>query len=187
MFRALTAEQRATDEEKLPILQQVALREKKAVMQELIDVRQEIRRLQIELGLHPDKQKQEKLQLLNAMEKGLATEVVRLADETKSIKSISIDPSGIKDEIETDERTLKLVYEQLMRMEVEQDAPQRITWPNREAVVVVAPWQPGWIAAAAAALAGLGIFLLLLAAFGFRPRKADGSMEQHSSIPVLPE
>jgi hypothetical protein len=108
----------------------------------------------------------------------------RLDKETRQIGEEAVDLSQQKKELEQDEKVVEKVIDKLNSMDVEKNAPPRITQPNKDVILISDPARPKWIAAAPAVLAGLGILFLVLAVFQFRAHRAKDIVEHPPTPPI---
>lgn len=131
-----------------------------------------------EAGMSDRAQRWERYRLLREMERRLRQEVTQLDEDTKQIKKRAVDVAQLMREIEQDEKLMTKASEQVKHMEVEQDAPQRITQPDKEAVIYTPDaTKRKTMMTAGAAAAALGLVLLAFAWFEFQSRKVHSTDE----------
>ena len=119
-----------------------------------------------------------KLKLLKETEKLLCTDVTRLDEESKQIRKNAVDVVNLQDVIERDEKVMHLVGDKLHAMDIEEEAPARITQPDKEATLYTpdATKRKAMFTAGAAA-AALALVLLAFAWFEFQSRKVYSTDE----------
>lgn len=116
--------------------------------------------------------KQAKYASLKKMEKVLLAEAERLDKETKTIRKSAVDLAQLQEDISRDEDMMRNAARRLDHMEVELEAPQRITQPSKEAILYTPDGtKKKFTMTAGAAAAALALVLLAFAWFEFQTRK----------------
>ncbi len=228
-LRRMQLEAGGFNEESLILSQEIAQEELQAVKKQLIEVRNQLLLLSVEVELHPNWQEKvwpqyaagllslqlghglpvnhalvgllhESAQLvpqaarrirqehvtrdtknrnLKALEGKLLEVATRLSEQAKKKAQDGLGMVQAMEEYEAAKKLVQRANDKLMRMEVEQEAPSRITQPNKEATLSTpVPTKRRIMATAAATLAGLGIVLLALAGFRFRAAPTHDTTEQ---------
>lgn len=116
--------------------------------------------------------------ILQAMESKLFDEVARLDDQIKQNKKQAVDVIQLKDEIEQNEKFIKAANDNLLRMDVEKEAPRRISQPDKEAIIYRPDETKRKIMITVGATVGaLALVLLAFAWFEFQSRKVHSTDE----------
>lgn len=116
--------------------------------------------------------------IFQAMERKLFDEVTRLDNQIKQNKQQAVDLIQLKDEIEQNEKFIKDANNNLLRLDVEKEAPQRISQPDKEAII----FRPDEtkrrvMITSGAAIGALALVLLAFAWFEFQSRKVHSTEE----------
>ncbi len=129
-------------------------------------------------GVGNQVQRRERYRILKEEERILLAEVTRLDKETKLTRKQAIDLAEITGAIEQDEKLMKAADETLKRMEVEEDAPERISWDDKE-VVLYTPdaTQRKVMVTSGVAVGALALVLLAFGWFEFQSRKVHSTDE----------
>lgn len=118
-------------------------------------------------------QKKERLRLLTVMETAFLREAEHLNQQMNFPLRYSEEVGQLRKEIDQKKKLLQGIDDKLFKLEVERDAPPRISWPDREPFVSTSDaTERKWMTRAAAVLAGLGILVFAIAGIKFRYSKA---------------
>ncbi|HTU89273.1 MAG TPA: polysaccharide biosynthesis tyrosine autokinase [Gemmataceae bacterium] len=130
------------------------------------------------IGMDKQVQRRESYRSLKMMEKVLDEEVKRLFAESRDINNKAVDMVANKDDLEQEEKVMKAAGDTIIKMEVEQEAPPRITQPDKEAVLFTPDATKRKIMVTGGAAAGaLALVLLAFSWFEFQSRKVHSADE----------
>jgi succinoglycan biosynthesis transport protein ExoP len=128
-------------------------------------------------------QMRERYKLLKETEKLLVSDVTRLDEESKQIRKNAVDLAGLQEVIERDENVMHLAGDKLHAMEIEEEAPARITLADKEATLYTPDaTKRKMMFTGGAAAAALALVLLAFAWFEFQSRKVYSSDEVVQSL-----
>ncbi len=155
---------------------------RKAVEKRKLELRPEILqkfREHLRLNAREDLERmRNKWKLLKETEKLLVTDVTRLDEESKQIRRNAVDLVNLQDVIERDEKVMHLVGDKLHAMDIEEEAPARITQPDKEGTVYTPDATKRKVMfTAGSSIAALAIVLLAFAWFEFQSRKVYSTDE----------
>jgi capsular exopolysaccharide synthesis family protein len=120
----------------------------------------------------------EKYSALKEMERVLVSEASRLAEETRQIRKNAVDLAQLKEDIDKDEKVMQKAGEKINNLEVEQEAPPRITQPDKEAVLYTPDATKRQLMVAGGTAGGALVFVLLAFAWlEFHARKVHSPDE----------
>src|SRR5579883_2544571 len=117
-------------------------------------------------------QKQQKLRLLEGMEREFINEATRLANETKEIRKNAANLGMLQEEIQREEMFWQKAADTILKMELEQEEPPRITQTDKKAVIYTQDETKRKVMVTSGVTIGaLALILFAFAWFEFQSRK----------------
>jgi succinoglycan biosynthesis transport protein ExoP len=111
-------------------------------------------------------------------ESALIESVTRLDGETKQIRDNAVDLGSLLKDCDKEEKLIDMTSEQIRQLEVEQEAPSRVTQPDKEAVLYTPDATKRKVMmTAGVSVAVLAVVLLAFAWFDFQARKVHSPDE----------
>src|SRR5579883_3142986 len=117
-------------------------------------------------------QKRQKLRLLEGMEREFINEATRLANETKEIRKNAANLGMLQEEIQREEMFWQKAADTILKMELEQEEPPRITQTDKKAVIYTQDETKRKVMVTSGVTIGaLALILFAFAWFEFQSRK----------------